>query len=107
MTKAVLRSDKPSRYRLARGNHVTFPRELRDAIPDTHGGRVLQLDSMTGGHSRSFHGTRVSLKLLVRETGKLKGKYTIMMDLQADAARALAESLKQLADQADPTHSKM
>jgi hypothetical protein len=109
MSKLVVRRDKPSRYRLPRSNHMTFPRELRDAIPDlpAYGGRVLQLDSLTGVASRSILGDRVSLKLLVRETGKLKGKYTILMDLQPDAARHLAGMLLQLADQAGPIHSKM
>ena len=90
------------------GNHMTFPSQLREAIPAPPiGGRVLQLDGLSGGHSHSFLGTRVSLKLLVKETGKLKGKYTIVMDLQAEAARALAKTLTELADQADPIHSKM
>jgi hypothetical protein len=68
---------------------------------------VLQLDGLTGGISLSHLGRHVSLKLLVKETGKLKGKYTILMDLQPEAARALAQTLTQLADQAEPIHSKM
>src|ERR1043166_7657726 len=94
-----------SRYRFSAFNHMTFPSELRDAIPElpTCAGRVLLLDSTTGGHSLS----RVSLRLQVRETGRLKGKYTVVMDLQPEAARHLADMLRQLADQAGPTHSRM
>jgi hypothetical protein len=89
-------------------NHITFPSELREAIPAPPiGGRVLVLDALTGGLSPARFGMNVSLKLLVKETGKLKGKYTILMDLQPEAARALAETLTQLADQAAPIHSKM
>jgi len=38
------------------------------------------------------------LKLVVRETGKLKGRFVIGMDLQPDAARELAATLNKLAD---------
>ena len=89
-------------------NLITFPSELREAIPKPPiSGRVLQLDALTGGLSPGRFGMHVHLKLLAKETGKLKGKYTILMDLQPEAARALAETLTQLADQADPIHSKM
>jgi hypothetical protein len=89
-------------------NHMTFPSQLREAIPaPPMGGRVLQLAGLTGGLTPSLFGSNVSLKLLVKETGKLKGQYTILMDLQPEAARALAETLTQLADQAAPIHSKM
>jgi len=106
----ALRQDKPSRYRLPRNNHMAFPRELRDAIPDlpTYVGRLLHLDSVTGNHSKSdLFGARVHLSLVVKETGKLKGRYTLRMDLQPEAARQLAETLLKLADQVDPMHSKM
>src|SRR5262249_14381887 len=109
MSELVRRARRPARYRLPRTNHITFPRELRHAIPDlpTCQGRVLQLDAVTAAMSSSFLGTRVNLKLLACETGKLKGKYTVSMDLQPEAARRLAELLNQMADQADPTHSRM
>src|SRR5262249_34242897 len=58
------------------GNLMTFPRGLRDAIPDmpTCVGRVLELSSMTGDAMLTFWGGRqVHLDLLVKETGKLKG----------------------------------
>jgi hypothetical protein len=108
MSKLAVRHDKPSRYRLPRSNHMVFPRELRDAIPELHGARLLNLASVTGNHSNTdIFGPRVHLNLIVKETGKLKGKYTLHMDLQPEAARQLAETLLKLADQADPMHSRM
>ena len=110
MTKLAIRRGKPSRYRLSRGNHMTFPRELRDAIPDlpAYAGRVLQLDSMSGDQSvTDLFGPRVHLRLLAKETGKLKGEFPVLIDLEPEAARRLADILRQLADQAEPTHSKM
>ena len=101
MTRLAVRLDKPPRYRLPPSDHMTFPRELRDAIPPTCGGRVLQLDSVTAGASRSILGERVNLRLLVKETGKLKGRYTVAVDLQADAARHLAAMLLELAGRAE------
>ena len=89
-------------------NYITFPSQLREAIPAPPiSGRVLVLDALTGGLTPARFGSNVSLKLLVKETGKLKGQYTILMDLQPEAARALAQTLTQLADQAAPIHSKM
>jgi uncharacterized protein YjeT (DUF2065 family) len=100
MSKLVLQRSKT--------NHITFPSELREAIPKPPiSGRVLVLDGLTAGLTPARFGSNVSLKLLVKETGKLKGKYTILVDLQPEAARALAETLTQLADQAEPIHSKM
>jgi hypothetical protein len=89
---------------------MAFPRELRDAIPDlpTCVGRMLNLDSITGNYSvTELFGPKVHLSLLVKETGKLKGKYTLRMDLTPEAARELAETLHRLADQAEPVRSIM
>src|SRR5262245_3809489 len=83
------------------GNLMTFPRGLRDAIPDmpTCVGRVLELSSMTGDAIFTFWGGRqVHLDLLVKETGRLTGEFRVTMDLQPDAARALAVTLNELAD---------
>ncbi len=83
---------------------MAFPRELREAIPDlpTYVGRVLELDSMSAQptHTNLF-GPRVHLKLVVKETGKLHGEFTVGVDLETESARALAATLAQLADQAD------
>jgi len=83
---------------------MAFPRELRNAIPDlpTYVGRVLQLVA-TRGHASNLNlfGPRVHLNLHLSETGKLKGKFTVRMDLEVAAARALAASLMQLADRAE------
>ena len=78
---------------------MTFPRELREAIPELHAARDLELDSVDGQASnRMFFGPLVRLKLVVKETGKLTGRFVIGMDLQPDAARELAATLTKLAD---------
>jgi hypothetical protein len=88
--------------RLARRNYMAFPRELREAIPDLHAGRALELDSIQGQSSNTLlFGPLVRLKLLVKETGKLSGQFIVRMDLQPDAARRLAAELNELADVAD------
>lgn len=57
---------------------MAFPRELRGAIPDLHGGRVLELDSIKGHASNTaFFGPLVELKLVVKETSKLSGRHSI------------------------------
>jgi hypothetical protein len=49
---------------------MAFPRELRQAIPDLHTGRALELDSINGQSSNTImFGPLVRLKLLVKETG--------------------------------------
>ncbi len=90
--------------RLPRRNYMTFPTELRNAIPElpTYVGRTLELAG-THGHSSNtrFFGARVHLGLEIRETGKLKGRFTVRMDLEVEAARALARNLLELADRAE------
>lgn len=104
MSTELSRKDVPvPRGRLSR-NTMAFPRELRDAIPDlpTYVGRVLQLDSMSAQPTNtSLFGPRVHLKLVVKETGKLSGEFTVRVDLEVESARALAATLMQLADQAE------
>jgi len=81
---------------------MAFPRELREAIPDLHAGRVLDLNSISGFASHTLlMGRLVHLKLSVKETGKLSGKYVVGMALQLDAARQLAATLTKLADEAE------
>ena len=88
--------------RLPRRNYMAFPRELRQAIPDLHAGRALELDSIDAQSSNTLlFGPLVQLKLLVKETGKLSGQFVIRMALQPDAARKLAIELNKLADTAD------
>jgi hypothetical protein len=91
----------PLRRRPGFPNTVLFPRELRDAIPDlpTCIGRVLDLTAVDGSNPEL--GPPVSLRLLVQETGKLTGEFTVSVGLQVEAARALAAMLTKLADQAD------
>ena len=84
-------------------NTMSFPRELREAIPDLHAGRILELDSINGrawkASERPLFGPLVELKLVVKETGKLRGQFVVRMGLQIEAARQLAATLTQLADE--------
>lgn len=83
---------------------MSFPRALRDAIPDmpTCVGRVLELDSTSGAISHLYPSCPpVQLRMLVKETGKLQGEFVVLIDLQPEAARALAETLTRLAEEAE------
>ena len=82
---------------------MTFPSQLREASPAAPGGRASA--RWANWRPRPHLGRHVSLKLLVKETGKPKGAH-VLMDLQPEAARALG-LLPELADQADPMHSRM
>jgi hypothetical protein len=89
MSKAVAR-------KLTLTNSVTFPRELRDAIPDHEpsAGRVLKLDSVDAQAANTVEwGRRVQIRLRVCETGKLNGAFDVWIDVEADAARALGETI--------------
>lgn len=86
------------------GNTIGFPRGLRDASPDlpTCVGRILNIHTIKGDASNTvLFGPRVNLKLVVNETGKLNGEFVIRLDLEAGAARSLAEFLAELADRAE------
>lgn len=93
--------------RLEWPNTIVFPRELREAIPEGHGGRALVFDAVSGGVAPAAPplpfelGVRTQVFLQVHETGKLDGKYAIWMDLDAQTTRALGRFLVELADQAD------
>jgi hypothetical protein len=99
MSTEITRTGTPAKRRPFRNrNTILLPRELRDAIPDLHGGRILEVESIDGAISDSpWYGPTVSVKMVVAETGKLKGKFAVLLGLQPDAARALAETLMQLA----------
>ena len=102
--KAMVRAQKP--LRLAGRNSMTFPQELRAAIPEEPGysGRVLELDAVDGKIREIGVGSPVvHLDLRVQETGNLTGKFILWMDLQPSAARALAATLSQMADRAERT----
>jgi hypothetical protein len=78
---------------------MAFPRELRDAIPPLHDGRVLELASINGQASNTtLFGPLVELKLVVQETGKRSDSFVVLMRLQPEAARTLAATLTELAD---------
>ena len=102
MSKQLSRTTLARRYRLTPYNTIAFPRELREAIADLHGGRVLKLDSIDGQASNSnLFGGRIHLNLTVRETGKLTGEFVVRVDLLPEAARTLAATLMRLAGEVD------
>jgi hypothetical protein len=77
-------------------NSICFPHELRDAIPDHEpsAGRVLKLDSVDAQAAHTMEwGRRVQLKLCACETGKLSGTFDIVVDIDAEAAKALGETI--------------
>lgn len=81
---------------------MAFPRELREAIPEVHDGRILELDAISGRSSNTrLFGPLVELQLVVKETGKLSRSFTVLMRLQPDAARTLAGTLRELAAEAE------
>jgi len=111
MAKEVaLRRSLPARRRwVFEKNTMGFPRALREAIPDhaTSIGRVLKIDSMNAhATNTTLFGPGVHLKVVVKETGRLKGQFVIRMDLEPTAARTLAETLLTLADQADKSRDE-
>jgi hypothetical protein len=83
---------------------MNFPQGLRDAIPTLSRcwGRSLVLSAVSGFalHWR-FWGRRVRIKFEVEESGKLSGKFDVWMDIDPAAARGLARTLNQLADEAE------
>ena len=102
MSKQLSRTTVARRYRLTPYNTIAFPRELRAAIPDLHGGRVLKLASVTAGVSRAeFFGAHIQLNLTASETGKLSGEFVVRVDLLPEAARTLAATLIRLADEVE------
>lgn len=92
MSSEVSRKRAALRRTLARRNSMAFPRELRDAIPALHDGRILELDSINGHASNTFlYGPLVELKLVVKETGKCNDSYVVLMRLQPDFYDLLIE----------------
>jgi hypothetical protein len=94
-------------------NLIVFPKELRAAIPD-YGARALVFDSVSGSpaHSPLPLGvvdpavylerlSRTRIELLVHETGKLDGKFTLLVDMDSETTRALGQFLIDLAEQAE------
>ena len=98
MSKQLSRTTVARRHRLTPYNTIAFPRALRDAIPDLHGGRVLKLDSVRRASSRAeLFGEQIQLNLTVCETGRLSGEFVVRVDLLPEAARTLAATLTRLA----------
>jgi hypothetical protein len=106
MSKELSRPKVARRHRPTPYNTIAFPRALRDAIPDLHGGRVLKLDSLDGQTSNTnLFGARIHLNLTVCETGKLSGQFLVRVDLLPEAARTLAATLIRLASEIDEAGS--
>lgn len=85
-------------------NMMSFPQALREAIPTLERcwGRCLILSSITGRSQNSrLLGKRVQIKFQVEESGKLTGKFDVWMDVDLEAARALAQTLTRLAAEAE------
>jgi hypothetical protein len=91
-------------------NTITFPTELRDAIPH-YAPRALVFDSVSGAHYDGnqisaligryrVEGARTCLKLQVHETGRLNGEFELLVDMDVETTRALGKYLMDLADQA-------
>jgi len=100
MSKELTRGTVSRRTRMTPYNTIAFPRALRDAIPDLHSGRALKLDEVTALISRAeFFEDHIQLNFTARETGKLSGEYVVRVDLLADAARGLGETLVRLANE--------
>lgn len=103
---AVIPVSQALRRKRSQRNLMNFPQALRDAIPTMPRcwGRSLELASIDGDCCNStLYGRQVRLKFQVRETGKLKGEFEVQAQLNIEAARALAKTLTNLADQAERT----
>ena len=89
-------------------NTMNFPQALRDAIPTLARcwGRCLVLTCITGrALNDSLWGKRVRIKFQVEESGELTGTFDVWMDVDPEAARGLARTLSQLADEAEKAPS--
>ena len=81
---------------------MTFPRAIREAIPESNDGRILVLDSMSArAVNTRWTGPRVDSHFTLKETGKLDGEFVVLMNLEVEAVRALAATLLRLADEAE------
>lgn len=80
-----------------------FPKGLRNAIPDwDNSARMLNLGHIDGNCSHTnLGGKRVQLNFHVEETGKLHGAFDVYVDLELEAARALAATLEELVKRAE------
>jgi hypothetical protein len=103
--KLVSRKRVRPRGRWPRSNHIYFPQRLRDAIPGPElpgCARCLNLTSIAADYSSdNFFCSRVRLKFLAEESGKLTGAFEIGVDLQVEAARALAQTLLDLVERVE------
>ena len=106
MSKELARGTVAERpRRVTPYNTIAFPRALKDAIPDLHGGRVLKLGAVDATLSRGeFFGDHLQLNFTACETGKLGGEFVVRVDLLPEAARALAETLTRLAAELEAGH---
>ncbi len=62
----------------------------------------MKLDSVDAQAAHTDRwGRRVQVKLQVCETGKLSGKFDVWIDIEIEAARALAKLIQDAAEQAE------
>lgn len=64
-------------------------------------GRVLELSTIDAAPTHTYRGPRVQLRLLTEESGKLTGKFPVLVDLDVDSARRLADALNEIAGRAE------
>ena len=102
MRKLASRKRLRPQARWPKSNYIYFPQRLRDAIPGPElpgCARCLNLTAIDGDYSSdNLFGRTVQLKFLAEESGKLTGAFEIGVHLQVEAARALAQTLLDLAE---------
>jgi hypothetical protein len=89
--------------RVPRANAISFPRKLRDAIPDQElsAGRCLAFESAAArGRHTEYWGRVVHVSLRVGETGRLSGVFDILADLDVEAAEGLANLIHAACEEA-------
>lgn len=86
-------------------SNMTFPARLREAIADHLDATMLSLTSTDAGpHNSLMIGARVGIRFTLEGAGTPGGTsvaYPVLLDLEVKAARALAQSLTEMADRAE------
>lgn len=83
-------------------SNMIFTPQLSQAISGNADARMLNLTCADAApHHSLLIGARVQLRLTVEESGKTPSAYPILLDLEVSAARALAQSIAEMADRAE------
>jgi len=81
---------------------MTFPSVLSSALAGGTDARMFNVTSTAAAARNSlFIGARVALQFTLQSEGRDAISVPVMLDLEAPAARALAQSLLELAEQAE------